>query len=89
MNANDGQHPTRPVDAETAAESGDATGVEPDRLGLFARIGNGLLWLVGHAPKILPVVVIGLIAALSWNALRAIHPRDVRVAFPRARLRSG
>ncbi len=77
MNATDGQHPTRSVDAEF----GDATGVEPDQPGLFARVGNGLLWLVGHAPKILPVVVIGLVAALSWNALRAIHPREVRGAF--------
>ncbi len=81
MNANDGQHPTRPMDAETAAESREAPVVESDRLGLFARIGNGLLWLVGHAQKILPVVVIGVISALSWNALRAIHPRDVRIAF--------
>ena len=62
MNAKDGQHSIRATDAETATETGNATGVEADRLGLFARIGNGLLWLVGHAPKILPVVVISLIA---------------------------
>ena len=48
---------------------------------LFVRLGNGLLWLLGHAPKVLPVVVIGLVGILSWNELSAIHPRDVRAAL--------
>lgn len=48
---------------------------------LFVRLGNGLLWLLGHAPKVLPVVVIGLVGILSWSELRAIHPRDVRAAL--------
>ena len=64
-----------PADAE------DAVRIDADRPGPFARLGNGLLWLLGHAPKILPVVVIGLVGLLSWNALRAIHPREVRAAF--------
>jgi phosphatidylglycerol lysyltransferase len=81
MNVNDGQHPTRSVNADTAAETREAQGIEAVRLGLFARAGNGLLWLLGHAPKILPALVIGLVAALSWHALRAIHPREVRAAF--------
>ena len=46
-----------------------------------AQVENGLLWLLGHAPKILPVVVIGLVALFSWTALREIHPRDVRTAL--------
>lgn len=48
---------------------------------LFVRLRNGLLWLLGHAPKVLPVVVIGLVGILSWDELRAIHPRAVRAAL--------
>ena len=64
-----------PVEAE------QAEGIEPDRVGPFARLGNSLLWLLGHAPKILPILVISLVGVLSWNALRAIHPHEVRAAF--------
>jgi phosphatidylglycerol lysyltransferase len=78
MNAQGGQRQIPDPDATTPAS---AEAAEVDHSGLFARLGNGLLWLVGHAPKILPVLVIGLIGILSWSALRGIHPREVRTAF--------
>jgi phosphatidylglycerol lysyltransferase len=81
MNASDRQHQTQPAGAPVDPGPGIAAESEPERLGPFARVGNGLLWLVGHAPKILPALVIGVVSLLSWDALRAIHPREVRVAF--------
>lgn len=35
------------------------------------------LWLVGHASRFLPVIVAVAVIALTWQALRAVHPRDV------------
>jgi phosphatidylglycerol lysyltransferase len=55
--------------------------VESTTSGFIARVGNALVWLLGHAPKILPGLVIGLVVVVSWTELRAIHPREVRLAF--------
>ncbi len=48
---------------------------------VVVRVENALVWLLGHAPKVLPVVVIALVVFLSWTDLRQIHPREVRLAF--------
>ncbi len=81
MHVKDGQHPPRSEAAGTAADAGAAAELDSVRLGLFARLGNGLLWLLGHATKILPVLVIGLVTIVSWHELKAIRPREVRAAF--------
>ncbi len=39
------------------------------------------IWLVGHASAIWPFLLVGTMLALSWSALREIHPRQVRAAF--------
>jgi phosphatidylglycerol lysyltransferase len=44
----------------------------------FETIG---LWLVGHASRFLPFLVIAGVVAISWGPLRRIHPRDVRAAL--------
>ena len=78
MNAqNDQRQPEDPGGLTPAID--EASG--PYQSALFVRLGNGLLWLVGHAPKVLPVVVIGLVGILSWNEIRAIHPREVRASL--------
>ena len=41
---------------------------------LLARVEVGLVWLLGHAPRVWPFVVFAIVLALSWNALRQIHP---------------
>ena len=38
---------------------------------------TGLVWLVGHASRFLPIVVMAIIGALTWQAVRQVHPRDV------------
>ena len=38
---------------------------------------TGVVWLVGHATRFLPLLVIGIVVALTWQALREIHPRGV------------
>jgi phosphatidylglycerol lysyltransferase len=78
MNAHDARRQPEQPGAATPA-SAEAAG--DDQSILFLRLENALLWLVGHASKILPAVVIGLVVLLSWSALRAIHPREVRAAL--------
>ncbi|HEY2904591.1 MAG TPA: bifunctional lysylphosphatidylglycerol flippase/synthetase MprF [Vicinamibacterales bacterium] len=48
---------------------------------LRARIETGAVWLVGHASRFLPVLVVAAVAALTWQALRQVHPHDVLVAL--------
>jgi phosphatidylglycerol lysyltransferase len=78
MNAVQDQRPN-PDHAPAAPAS--VPGTEPSRSGLIADVGNTLVWLLGHAPRILPGLVIGLVGLVSWNELRSIHPREVRLAF--------
>jgi phosphatidylglycerol lysyltransferase len=40
-------------------------------------VKTGMLWIVGHASRFLPVVVIVIVGALTWHAVRQVHPRDV------------
>jgi phosphatidylglycerol lysyltransferase len=80
MNPQDVQpHSRKPFSAAPVGQEP----AEPEHSGFFARAGNGLLWLLGHAPKILPVAVIGVVGLLSWSELRTIHPGEVRGAFHR------
>jgi phosphatidylglycerol lysyltransferase len=44
-------------------------------------VKTGLLWLIGHVSRFLPVLVIGVVLALTWNTLRQVHPRDVTAAL--------
>ncbi len=39
------------------------------------------LWLIGHAPRFLPFLVIAFVLAVSWRPLREIHPTEVRTAL--------
>jgi phosphatidylglycerol lysyltransferase len=39
------------------------------------------LWLLGHASRGWPVIAIAVILWFTWDALRAIHIRDVRTAL--------
>ncbi len=56
------------------------------------RIGRGLtrrvqrfegagLWVLGHASRVWPVVVVGLVLWATWDALRGVHIRQVRAAL--------
>jgi phosphatidylglycerol lysyltransferase len=40
-------------------------------------VKTGMLWIVGHASRFLPVVVILIVGALTWQAVRQVHPYDV------------
>jgi len=42
---------------------------------------TGAVWLIGHASRFLPAIVILLVVALTWQTLRQIHPRDVIAAL--------
>jgi len=39
------------------------------------------VWLIGHASRFVPVLVIGAVVALTWSTLRAVHPRDIAAAM--------
>jgi len=71
----------QPAPEKPAAPTVPAAPREPVVPGTIARGGNALLWVLGNAPKVLPVVVVGLVGLLSWSALRSIHPREVRAAL--------
>ncbi len=60
---------------------GQAPVADSEDAGPLARGGTALLWVVGHTPRVLPVLVIGVVGLLSWGALRSIRPRDVRAAL--------
>jgi phosphatidylglycerol lysyltransferase len=59
----------------------DTTDIRPGKSGLATRLETALVWIVGHAPRFLPFVVIGLVVAFTWGALTEIHPREVRMAL--------
>jgi phosphatidylglycerol lysyltransferase len=40
-------------------------------------VRTAAVWLLGHASRFLPVLVIAVVAALTWQALLTVHPRDV------------
>jgi phosphatidylglycerol lysyltransferase len=44
-------------------------------------VKTGLLWLIGHASRFLPLLVIGAVLALTWHTLGQVHPRDVTAAL--------
>jgi phosphatidylglycerol lysyltransferase len=48
---------------------------------LRSRVETGAVWLLGHASRFLPVLVIAVVAALTWQALGQVHPRDVVIAL--------
>jgi phosphatidylglycerol lysyltransferase len=89
------EQPRLPIDGQATApgaidfgrdygEIGEAPGKDrPPRrfsaaLAALETIG---LWLVGHAPRFLPFLVIAVVVAISWGPLRQIHPREVRTAL--------
>lgn len=42
---------------------------------------TGALWLVGHASRFIPALILIVVIALTWEALRQVHPRDVVAAL--------
>ncbi|HWF86461.1 MAG TPA: lysylphosphatidylglycerol synthase domain-containing protein, partial [Vicinamibacterales bacterium] len=44
------------------------------RPAVSSRVTTGIVWIVGHASRFLPVVVIAIIGALTWQAVRQVHP---------------
>jgi phosphatidylglycerol lysyltransferase len=54
---------------------------ERGRSRLLSNIEVGLVWLLGNASRIWPFVVFGIVLALSWGALRQIHPGMFRAAL--------
>jgi phosphatidylglycerol lysyltransferase len=57
------------------------TGPKRSRFNVASTIENGSLWMLGHASKVWPFVVIAVVLSLSWEAVRQIHPRDFAEAF--------
>jgi phosphatidylglycerol lysyltransferase len=51
------------------------------RFSATATFDNAGLWLLGHASKLWPFVVLAVALALSWEAVRQIHPRDFSSAL--------
>jgi phosphatidylglycerol lysyltransferase len=49
--------------------------------GVVERVRTTLVFLMGHAPRFLPFVVLAIVGALTWDALRQIHVADVRDAL--------
>src|SRR5207302_11185968 len=39
------------------------------------------VWLLGHASRFVPLLVIGAVVALTWQTLRQVHPRDIAAAL--------
>ncbi len=77
----------QPYLPEVGQESAEAP-TPRERRGLAGRLASLRaaletigLFLVGHASTFLPFVVIGIFVAVSWGALRGIHPREVRAAL--------
>jgi phosphatidylglycerol lysyltransferase len=46
-----------------------------------SRIETGAVWLLGHASRFVPLLVVAVVGALTWQALRQVHPRDVVLAL--------
>ncbi|MGE5362364.1 MAG: bifunctional lysylphosphatidylglycerol flippase/synthetase MprF [Bacteroidales bacterium] len=71
------EQPLLPVD-----EPADDDRSSPERRApLVARLETLLVWLLGHAPRFVPFVVIAVVLAATWGPLRSIHPREVRAAL--------
>lgn len=51
------------------------------RSGFLAPIETVILWLIGHARTVLPLLIITVVVAAAWGPLREIHPRQVRDAL--------
>jgi phosphatidylglycerol lysyltransferase len=45
------------------------------------RFEGGGLWVLGHASRVWPVIVIAFVLWASWDALRGVHIRQVRTAL--------
>lgn len=54
---------------------------ERPRFRAASTIENGGLWLLGHASKVWPFIVLAVVLTLSWEAVRQIHPRDFSSAL--------
>src|ERR1044071_2393268 len=54
---------------------------ERSRSTVGSTLENGSLWVLGHATKVWPFVVVAIVLSLSWQAIRQIHPRDFSSAF--------
>ena len=48
---------------------------------LIRRLEGRTLWLLGHAAQVWPIIAVGAVLWLTWNALGAIHIRDVRAVM--------
>jgi phosphatidylglycerol lysyltransferase len=44
-------------------------------------VETGVVWLIGHATRFLPILVLGVVVVATWQALREIHPREVLAAL--------
>lgn len=42
-----------------------------------SRLKTGAVWLIGHASRFLPLIVIAVVVALTWQGLLQIHPSEV------------
>jgi len=81
----DGEPPVERTRTSGGEGDGPPERGEEDRAGRSRRLLAGFettaLWLVGHAPRFLPFLVIGSVVVLSWRPLREIHPTEVRNAL--------
>ena len=57
------------------------TGPKRSRFAVASTLENGSMWMLGHASKVWPFVVIAVVLSLSWQAVRQIHPREFAQAF--------
>jgi phosphatidylglycerol lysyltransferase len=48
---------------------------------LPARLDDAAVWALGHAVRVWPFVLFGIVVWLSWPTLREIHTRDFRIAL--------
>ncbi|HEX3702030.1 MAG TPA: bifunctional lysylphosphatidylglycerol flippase/synthetase MprF [Vicinamibacterales bacterium] len=49
----------------------------PSRQDTSSPVKTGMVWIVGHASRFLPVAIVAVVGALTWQAVRQVHPRDV------------
>ena len=45
------------------------------------RFKTGAVWLIGHASRFVPIVVLSVVVALTSQTLRQVHPRDIAAAL--------
>src|SRR5262249_16739972 len=45
------------------------------------RLKVGIVWLIGHASRFIPPIVVTIVVALTWQTLRHVHPRDIAAAM--------